>query len=264
MPYSRCCAALYCAPLLCWAQGKVRAISFDQQQQQVVALATDCSLSWWSPDLMLRGSARMGVQEPVALAVNGPVVAIGGDGSVLLLDIREPCGTKRSHSSSGDSPTHKRSRLHDGAGSSRQPHAFGPPDAAAAAEGAAADAGVLSGWLPPAYPWLRLTAARPMVLAVTGSLPGMQGLQNTSAAAGVCPVRCCLVSVYLTYCASCLLYWHAGNGMMFMALNMVEVRVSATHLACVAGSGCICFFGSVCLCCDCHELCVHLVRQGHT
>jgi hypothetical protein len=144
------------------------------------------------------------VQEPVALAVNGPVVAVGGDGTVLLLDIREPCGTKRSHSSGGDSPTHKRSRLLDGAGSGRQPDGLGFADADAAVEGTAADAEAeaLSVWLPQAYPWLRPTAARPMVLAGTGSLPGMQGLQDTSAAAGECAgtPRCthCLLSVLST------------------------------------------------------------------
>lgn len=205
-PTLLCCRLLVL--VLCWAQGKVRAISFDQQQQQVVALATDCSLSWWAPDLQLRGSARLGMQEQeqFAMAVNGPVVAVGGDGTVLLLDIREPCGTKRGHSSSGDSPTHKRSRLLDGAGSGRQPDGLGFGAAGAATEGAAADAdalGVLSGWLPQAYPWLLPTAARPMVLAVTGVLPGMQGLQTTSAAAGVCAVTCCLVSVVSTNCALC-------------------------------------------------------------
>lgn len=47
-----CCAVL-------WLQGKVRAISFDHQAQQVVSLATDETLSWWTPDLQLKGSARL-------------------------------------------------------------------------------------------------------------------------------------------------------------------------------------------------------------
>jgi hypothetical protein len=51
-------------------QGKVRAISFDHQAQQVVALATDETLSWWTPDLQLKGSARLtNTMEAVAVSL---------------------------------------------------------------------------------------------------------------------------------------------------------------------------------------------------
>lgn len=176
--------------MLCCSQGKVRAISFDQQQQHVVAVSTDETMSWWTPDLQLKGSARFwDMMDPVTVASNGPVVAVGSLHAVHVLDTRAPNAGCHSNSSS---PGRKRSR----------DAAFGTHAGMAAQSAAAAAAMPVDDdewarlqpylqslhvrWLPAAYPPSR--PVPPVVLAVTGSVRGMQEVQQASAAVGINPV----------------------------------------------------------------------------
>lgn len=192
-------AASCCAVSLC-PQDKVRAVSFDQQQQQVVALSTDDTMSWWTADLQLKGSARLSnIRDPVSVATNGSTVAIGSVGHVHVLDTRAPNGGLQR-------PTSRDLRQHTAAGrhsrhppftgslcmSARLAMQCGPLDAAAAAAQPVQPEELLLlrrflqvNWLPPAY--RNCAPVRPVVLAVTGPVRGMQALQQTASYVGMDP-----------------------------------------------------------------------------
>eukprot|EP00879_Flechtneria_rotunda_P014820 GHRR01015484.1.p1 GENE.GHRR01015484.1~~GHRR01015484.1.p1 ORF type:complete len:555 (+),score=188.45 GHRR01015484.1:857-2521(+) len=79
---------------------KVRAIAFDEQQQHVVALAIDGSVSWWTPDLRLKGSCVVpNGDEAASLAVQGNTVVAGSNLIASILDVRAPPRNSRQASS---------------------------------------------------------------------------------------------------------------------------------------------------------------------
>jgi hypothetical protein len=172
--------------LWCCLQGKVRAVSFDHQQQHVVALSTDDTISWWTPDLQLKCSASLlDCSDPVALTTGGNIVAVGSYNRVHLLDTRAPNAGLKRNSLSGSkrsrSPFSSSAASGMGAGHPAAAVASGPADLLSLQQ-----QHLQQRWLPPAYQVPR--PVRPMVLAVTGSLPGMQQLQKTSAAVGMDPL----------------------------------------------------------------------------
>lgn len=192
-------AATCCAVPLC-PQGKVRAVSYDQQQQQVVALSTDDTMSWWTADLQLKGSARLSnVREPVSVATNGSTVAIGSVGHVHVLDTRAPNGGLQRPTSRDlrqQTAAGRHSRLPPFTGSlcmsARLAMQCGSLDAAAAAAQPVQPEELLLlrrflhvHWLPPAY--RHCAPVRPVVLAVTGPVRGMQALQQTASYVGMDP-----------------------------------------------------------------------------
>eukprot|EP00878_Enallax_costatus_P029307 GHUV01031759.1.p1 GENE.GHUV01031759.1~~GHUV01031759.1.p1 ORF type:complete len:362 (+),score=139.60 GHUV01031759.1:618-1703(+) len=69
---------------------KVRDVKFDQQQQQVIAACVDGSISWWSPDLLLRGSCWLPTdyEEPVTVQPCGSLLVVGCKQEALLIDTR--------------------------------------------------------------------------------------------------------------------------------------------------------------------------------
>jgi hypothetical protein len=183
-------------------QGKVRAISYDRQQQQVVALSTDNTISWWTADLQLKGSARLSsITEPATLATNGSTVAVGSVGQLHVLDTRAPNGglqqpTSRDLQQQQTAAAGRRSRHPPFTGSlclsARTAMLSGSLDAAAAAAQPLQSDELLLlrrflpvQWLPPAYH--RGAPVRPVVLAVTDPLPGMQALQQTASCVGMDP-----------------------------------------------------------------------------
>jgi len=172
-------------------QGKVRDIKYDQEREQVVALSTDNTLSWWTPDLQLKGSCRLeaAISDPVALATCGDVAAVGSSGSVHLLDTRIPDGGLKRSSSRSGLPNSKRSRLPFGRHDEGLPPAELPPASWEAAAAGVAPAVEVTGlrWLPEAY-YLRLPA-QPALLAAARTVTGMQQLQASSVAAGIDPVQ---------------------------------------------------------------------------
>jgi hypothetical protein len=175
-------------PVSC-LQGKVRAVSFDHQQQQVVALSTDETISWWTPDLQLKCGARlMDTSDPVALTTGANIAAVGSYNRVQLLDMRIPNAGLKRNSNSLSGSKRSRSPFCSSAAAASDMGAGHP-----AAALASSTAGLLSmqqlntqpRWLGPAY---IPRAVRPTVLAVTGSMPGMQQLQQASAAVGMDPL----------------------------------------------------------------------------
>lgn len=181
-------------------QGKVRAVSYDQQQQQVVALSTDDTMSWWTADLQLKGSVRFSnVREPVAVATNGSTVAIGSVEHVHVLDTRAPNGGLQRPTSRDlrqQTAAGRHSRLPPFTGSlcmsARLAMQLGSLDAAAAAAQPVQPEELLLlrsflhvDWLPPAY--RHCAPVRPVVLAVTGPVRGMQALQQTASYVGMDP-----------------------------------------------------------------------------
>lgn len=171
-------------------QGKVRDIKYDREREQVVALSTDNTLSWWTPDLQLKGSCRLeAILDPVSLATCGDVVAVGSSGSVHLLDTRIPEGGNKRSSSCSSVPNSKRSRLPFGRHGTGLPPAELPPASWEAAAAGVAPAFELTTLhlLPEAY-YLRLPA-QPVLLAAARTVTGMQQLQASSVAAGIDPVQ---------------------------------------------------------------------------